>query len=132
MASTSSNGTDGDMLSSLVLADDSHDHDDCRCHTDDEVPSSSTAGVAETELENEKLHSKPTLSLANLKAKMEQESLEFAFLKPICAQLLQNPSTENLKVFETALNEVGNIPDHLSEFTVFPFAIHLKVMKNYK
>lgn len=73
-----------------------------------------------------------SLSPESLRTKMEQESLEFAFLKPICAQLLQSPTVENLKVFESALNEVGHVPGHLSEFVAFPFAIHLKVIRQYK
>ncbi|CAL8101773.1 unnamed protein product [Orchesella dallaii] len=73
-----------------------------------------------------------SFSLEQLKRKMEQESVEFEFLKPICGLVLQNPSEQHLSTFEDAIKTVGKVPVHLSEYVTFPFAIHLKIIRKYK
>lgn len=72
-----------------------------------------------------------------LQSNMEKESLEFALLKPICSKILQSPSAENLAVFEEAFEAIEKyspekFPVHMAEYVIFPFAIHLKIIKTYR
>ncbi|ODN02136.1 TELO2-interacting protein 1 [Orchesella cincta] len=95
-------------------------------------PSSSVKDDGSEDKSLEAASSTSSVTVEQLKQRMEQESIEFAFLKPICALILQDPSEQHLSTFENAIKTVGKVPVHLSEYVTFPFAIHLKLIRKYK